>query len=68
MKLDEFRSGRVKNKSSMGLVLIVILMMCDENESEIGFGSFDVGAAAAAHGPSQHSQSAHFFLFSKFPT
>ena len=51
MKLDEFRSGRVKNKSSMGLVLIVILMMCDENESEIGFGSFDVGAVAAAHGP-----------------
>lgn len=47
----------------MGLVLIVILMMCDENESEIGFGSFDVGAAAAAHGPSQHSQSAHFFFF-----
>lgn len=58
MKLDEFRSGRLKNKISTGLVL-----MGDEIENEIGFGSFNIGAAVA-YGPSQRSQSAHFSFWS----
>jgi len=57
MKLDEFRSGSVKNKISTGLVLVVVLM-CDEIESEIGFANFGVEAAMQRLG--KHSHGAHF--------
>jgi len=44
VKLDEFRCGSLKNKISTGLVLAVVLM-CDEIESEIGFATFGMEAA-----------------------
>jgi len=57
VKLDEFRSGSVENKISTGLVLVVVLM-CDGIESEIGFANFGVEAATQRLG--KHSRGAHF--------